>query len=185
MRPYFAIIKDSFREALASRVLWILLALITLVLAGIAPLTYREEATVGVRESEIEGWPILVEKLREASKSEQPTPARRVWTMLDDEGQKAVLEYKEMPQQPTMRDVRDLQRTGKAFFTSLDKAVRREDFFDAEAWKAAALGGELKELQKTPYDKLGPQERLRMNRLLLEAAFPDVIEASSRTSLKF
>ncbi len=29
MKPYLAIIADSFREALASRVLWILLILIT------------------------------------------------------------------------------------------------------------------------------------------------------------
>ncbi len=34
MRPYLAIIRDSFHEALVSRVLWILLALTTLVAAG-------------------------------------------------------------------------------------------------------------------------------------------------------
>ena len=44
MRPYLAIIKDSFREVLASRVLWILLALITLTLLVIAPLTYSQHA---------------------------------------------------------------------------------------------------------------------------------------------
>ena len=40
MRPYLAIIADSFREALASRVLWILLILITLLLAALVPLSY-------------------------------------------------------------------------------------------------------------------------------------------------
>ena len=34
MRPYLAIIKDSFREALASRVLWVLTGLIGVVLVG-------------------------------------------------------------------------------------------------------------------------------------------------------
>ncbi len=43
MKPYLAIIADSFREALASRVLWILLVLITLVLVALLPLGYRAE----------------------------------------------------------------------------------------------------------------------------------------------
>jgi hypothetical protein len=41
MRPYLAVILDSFRAALASRVLWILLVLITLFLAALAPLSLR------------------------------------------------------------------------------------------------------------------------------------------------
>ena len=67
MRPYLAIIKDSFREALASRVLWVLLALITVTLLAFAPLTYREEATVGLRERDVEASPLLAEELRKAS----------------------------------------------------------------------------------------------------------------------
>ena len=42
MRAYLAVIKDSFREALASRVLWILLVLITLLLLSLAPLGVKD-----------------------------------------------------------------------------------------------------------------------------------------------
>ena len=38
MRPYLALIKDSFRAALATKVLYVLLAVITLLLLVIAPL---------------------------------------------------------------------------------------------------------------------------------------------------
>src|ERR1700704_4525524 len=38
MRSYLAVLKDSFREALASRVLWILMIVITLILIAAAPL---------------------------------------------------------------------------------------------------------------------------------------------------
>ena len=41
MRPYLAIIKDSFREACATRVLWIVLILILLALLLIAPFGYH------------------------------------------------------------------------------------------------------------------------------------------------
>src|SRR4051812_19676866 len=185
MRPYLAIIKDSFREALASRVLWVLLALITVTLLAFAPLTYREEATVGLRERDVEAWPLLVEKLRDASKSLVTTPAKRVWSLLDEEGKKAVREFKTLPPQPSLREAREMQRSGRTLFKSLDKAVRRDDFYDAEAWKGAPLSRELKELQKTPYEKLSRQDRLRANRLLTEAAFPDLINSSISTSLVF
>ena len=42
MRPYIAIIKDSFRAAMASRVLYVLLVLITLLLLAISPFHVRE-----------------------------------------------------------------------------------------------------------------------------------------------
>ena len=42
MRPYLAIIKDSFRAAWASKVLYVLLGLITLLLLLVAPFHYRQ-----------------------------------------------------------------------------------------------------------------------------------------------
>ena len=43
MRPYLAVLKDSFREALSSRVLWILIILTTLLLLLAAPVGIREQ----------------------------------------------------------------------------------------------------------------------------------------------
>src|SRR5262245_34425799 len=45
MRPYLAIIKDSFREAIASRVLWVLLSLILVHLILLAPLGIKLNLT--------------------------------------------------------------------------------------------------------------------------------------------
>jgi ABC-type transport system involved in multi-copper enzyme maturation permease subunit len=183
MRPYLAIIKDSFREALASRVLWVLLVLITLTLLAFAPLTYREEATIGVRERDVEAWPLLIEKLRQVSTIDEPGPVHRIWSMLDDEGKKTVEQFKKIPDPPTLRDIREMQRAGRAFFKSLDKAVRSEDFYDEPSFRSVPTSRELKDLLKTPYDKLARKDRLRVNRLLLEASFPDLIGSSNSSSL--
>ena len=51
MRAYLAVLKDSFREALASRVLWILLALTTLVLAAVAPIGLSERPATLLRQN--------------------------------------------------------------------------------------------------------------------------------------
>ena len=64
MRKYFAVVKDSFREALASRVLWILLLLVTLLLAAVAPLGYREVLTFRLRDSDVQTWPDFMDLAR-------------------------------------------------------------------------------------------------------------------------
>ena len=52
MRPYLAVIRDSFHEALVSRVLWILLAIITLVLLALVPLGFIEQAGSVLRDDD-------------------------------------------------------------------------------------------------------------------------------------
>ena len=53
MRPYLAVIKDSFREAFASWVLWIVLILILLFLLVIAPFGYRAVPQVRLLERDV------------------------------------------------------------------------------------------------------------------------------------
>ena len=64
MRPYLAIIKDSFREATASRVLWVLLGVITIILLLIAPLGVRAKLTTGFSGGDIRDPQQFVAKLR-------------------------------------------------------------------------------------------------------------------------
>ena len=56
MTKYFAVVKDSFREALASRVLWLVLVLISLLLLILAPLGYGEVLTWRMGEGDVRGW---------------------------------------------------------------------------------------------------------------------------------
>ena len=49
MRPYLAIIRDSFHAALSSRVLWIAFVAIWVVLASLAPIGYQEDLTAEFR----------------------------------------------------------------------------------------------------------------------------------------
>src|SRR5262245_20183587 len=84
MRPYLAIIKDSFREALASRVLWVLLSLIGLKLALLAPAGIRLNLTTDFAWGDIAEGPRLVGTLRRAALLPQPSPGKRVWSLIDE-----------------------------------------------------------------------------------------------------
>src|SRR2546425_1214976 len=79
MRPYIAVIKDCFREALASRVLWILLVLITLMLLLIAPFAIKDHRPARLHASTIFDWPGLISKLRMQAASSETSPAKHIW----------------------------------------------------------------------------------------------------------
>ena len=85
MRAYLAVLKDSFREALASRVLWILLALTTLVLAAVAPIGVSERPATQLRQSSILDMSALVSKIEAQGRVDEPSPGKQVWSRLSDD----------------------------------------------------------------------------------------------------
>src|SRR5689334_9820770 len=82
MRPYLAVLKDSFREALASRVLWILILLITVVLLLVAPLGVTEEKSSRLGRSSVRNWPALVEKIDQELRTAGPSPGSQIASRL-------------------------------------------------------------------------------------------------------
>ena len=94
MRPYLALIKDSFRAAVASRVLYILLFVIALLLLLLAPLHMRETLdwklifTENVKRPEE-----VAQKLVEKHDSERNKPITRIWSMLPDEMRKQLTDF--------------------------------------------------------------------------------------------
>src|SRR5262245_41096389 len=95
MRPYLAIIKDSFREAIASRVLWILLSLIGLQLLLMAPAGIWLNLTTEFAWGDIGGGPELVTKLRRASIADAPSPGKRIWSLLGSETQRKLYQLEQ------------------------------------------------------------------------------------------
>ena len=84
MRPYLAVVKDSFREALASRVLWIMLILIGLFLAAIAPFGWKESLAYQVYPDEIRRVDEFVDYLSKPANQTIPS-VKQVRTLLSDE----------------------------------------------------------------------------------------------------
>lgn len=94
VNKYLAIIKDSFREALASRVLWLLLVLITLLLLVIAPLGYHQVVTWQLSDNDVRGWENLMHKVRTEGRKDEPSPSRRIFVSLDEKLQDRLVKVK-------------------------------------------------------------------------------------------
>jgi hypothetical protein len=61
MRPYFAVLYDSFLESVKSKVLWILLGAWTLVLAGLFPLSLTSGESYKIAQEFVDELSIVVE----------------------------------------------------------------------------------------------------------------------------
>lgn len=99
MRPYLAIIKDSFRAAMASRVLYVLLLLITLLLVALAPAHVRESLDWKLVRDINTDPDQLVEQLV-ARRAASPA-GQRIWSLLSDDLQSRLLSYSGSPAEET------------------------------------------------------------------------------------
>ncbi|QDU31614.1 ABC-2 family transporter protein [Anatilimnocola aggregata] len=182
MRPYLAIVKDSFREAFASRVLWIVLIIITLFLFAVSPLTYRQTLTTGVREDEI-AWTDFIDQLRQADEGKARRGVQRIWSLLSTAGQKAVADYQPLPSSPQLKDFAQHAEYTKPIMRDLESILQKDDLYQSTAFSTANLRLEGKELLRRE-SELTSEERQRLNRLLFESAFGDAIDESKSTSLQ-
>lgn len=183
-RPYLAVIIDSFREALASRVLWVVLGLIVLVLMAIAPFGYRERTTVTLNESDVRDWPAFIQRVRDDAKKEEPSAARHFVSLMDDKTRKMTNEFA-MPQDGDFDGAMQFVRSLGAVRNEMNRLLELPEFYDKESWKNVPMASEeLRPLVDQPVEKLKPTEIGRRNRLLLEAAYTDFVEASPPESFQ-
>src|SRR6478735_992445 len=148
MRPYIAIIKDSFREALASRVLWVFTGVIVLLLLALAPLGYQHNLTTGFAWGDMVDPPKLAKRLKEDSGKEQPSVGKRIWSLLDDEAKRniEILAEVDPDGKRKLSNGQKVVPTIKALRDGLNKIIERRDFFESELWSDVSLTKEAKDL---------------------------------------
>jgi hypothetical protein len=169
MTPYLAVLKDCFREALASRILWLLTGLITLVLfVGLAPFTLLEESASRLQRNEFRNGPEFLKFLASQQTSREPTAAHRIWSRLPDS-------LRHRLHDASAENVNEQVDVLFAVRGELNGMLNNNNLYDPAAWTPRMLTGEAKHLQERGVANLSEEERQRLNRLLIDAAFPDYI----------
>ena len=183
LRPYLVIIKDSFREAIASRVLWILLLLVTCFLAALVPIGYREWVVTSLRSGDVEDWPVLVNRLVAAENAPADVALRRIWSVLGEKDQSKIREMAVSLQKRPGTTLNSEERT--RLLESLNTVIQRSDLDDKTTWHHSRLTKEALILCDQLPENLSPQQLRRRNRLLLEAALPQLIWRSPADFVEF
>ncbi len=174
MRPYFAILKDSFREALASRVMLVTLIGIFAVLALLAPFGLDVGTATELRRGEVSNAERLLRRLTGESDADG-TPVAHLWSLLPAERQEEIQEWLDPEQEADVSaHHRGGHRMQRRVVDRLNDLIDHEDFYREDVWADVDAGEEAAALiAASSLDEKGTQRR---NLLLLAAVFPRSIE---------
>ena len=195
MRPYFAIIKDSFRAAMASRVLYVLLILITLLLIALAPLHMNESLDWRLATDVNVYKPDALLRRIVADNQTKP-PTTRVWSMISDSLKQRITEIvdeennddeestdgkNEGPEAPQLA-FQNLF-VYEELVEELNGIISDRDFYHPEDWQDRLLPTEAQELIDSGAGRLSEIRSKRLNRLLLAQTFPGLIDSGNSSAL--
>ncbi|MEZ5940952.1 MAG: ABC transporter permease subunit [Planctomycetaceae bacterium] len=171
MRPYLAIIKDSFREAFASYVLWATLIVITLFLLVLLPIHFDVDQATEFREGEITNWDRLLTDLRDAGESSEDSPGGHIWSLLPDDQQKLVDDYLDgtagnEPGPPGGRRMRQQAR----ILAGLNKLLGKRELYEETAFAKTEVSEDV--LNAVRNSKADSDALKAAHRELIAAAFP-------------
>jgi len=115
-------------------------------------------------------WDRLSQALAAQETALAPSALKRIWEGFPKETRARLTE-------PDAKD-RENSETRALILQGLNANLERADLYQAELWPAAALQKELAGLLQQGVQRLPERGRLRLNRLLIEAALPEGIAAS-------
>ena len=168
MRPYLAIIVDSFRAAIASRVLYIMLALITLLFLAVGPLHLTETLDWRLNQH-FEKADAIVARLIERGETGRTKSTTRVWSLLSKETQDTVRKlYKNKDK------ASDRQADIAKLVDELNGMIESPSFYREDDWDRFSKVPEAKSLLADGFDNLSLQRKRRLNRLLMGKAIPSL-----------
>lgn len=179
MRPYLAIITDSFRAAFASRVLWMVLAAITLLLVVLAPIGFREVYTVDFSRGDLLDPQRMTGTLAAAAESDEASAVKNIFLALPEDLRTAITQASQSSE-PT-RDAPQSRQYAKAF-TELTKT---DDWYDPALWEGTIRLSELRTLDPMDGESMDQRLRQRRARLRIEGALPRLFVPRPERSLLF
>jgi hypothetical protein len=186
MRPYIAVIADSFRAAFASRVLWVALATIYLFLIAASPIGYKEVFTTSFRWTDFSNGTRLKAMLARAinetnspqsetsSEKSRETPAGRVARHLPSELQDNLRKVAEGQEVRIRLDI---------FADGLNSLYLNDQWYDPLVWTKTPRLKEQRDIEGLPEAELTEELRQRLARLRIEAALPGVFENRAARSI--
>jgi hypothetical protein len=180
MKPYIAVLIDSFNEAVASRMLWILFAAWTVILAGIAPFGYVEEKTFELRPQELKDANGFLKQLETARKGKGSVSQQRIAGMLPEETVQAISLYNSKSDEEK-RPIR--RETYNQITESLNEVLKSKELYSAEVWPTADKRSNMKDLINQGTDNLNEAELQELNRRLLENSYSSFVQPANGDGL--
>lgn len=190
MRPYLALIKDSFRAAIASWVLYVLLLVITLLLLAIAPfhVVERLDWKIVLGDNVVKPEQLAV-RLVERGEDEKYPAVMRVWEKLEPKTRSKLTKWVEFINDESansdeqQRAIHEMDSRDR-MINDLNNVIKNRGLYDEEAWAKRRLSNEAKELIAEGVENLSTERSRRLNRLLVASAVGGLIRRGTDTSME-
>jgi HEAT repeat protein len=116
------------------------------------------------RESDILDWPGFCSELILDQKQISPNPGKRIWNILHPEIRFIIENW-----------IADTELSEDFIITALNKVLETRDFYQEQDYSNIDLPEEIQELLSCDQSDLSTKDIQRLNRLLIEATYPDKI----------
>lgn len=182
MTAYFAILKDSFREAVASRVLLISLLGLTVVLLLLAPFRLQYSQSTSLRRSEVSNPTRLLRDLTSEDEN-KPAEIKHLWSILSEAERSSLTEL--LPDNDTTSHSESGRRGNsqkRRLVERLNGILKQDNFYGAQAWENVRASKEL-QLLLDEEEELTEQQKARRNLLLFSSAFRRSISITDSSAI--
>lgn len=197
MRPYLSIIKDSFRAALASRVLYVLLVCITVLLLVLAPIWIKEDLAWEIREQHLRNPGAMCDRLADAGPEADEELVHHIWNRFSDDLKKELTKFREYDKKKAAENDNSpenpfsetgpiaRQQMWEKTIGELNGIIKQEDFYQEEVFKDRYLPPEAASFIEDGLENLNTAQTYRLNRKLVEYSLGGFIREGPRSSLNF
>ncbi|MEZ6066968.1 MAG: ABC transporter permease [Planctomycetaceae bacterium] len=179
MRPYFAILRDSLREALASRTLQVLLGLITLLLCLVAIPGVRVELESTIQPDDILTPDALVSQLGRTQRGRN----QAAWTAVQDRLSQGLRD--QISDYRADASIENRDRATGQLVAELNGLIDGPALFEAVAWQDVSLNKAGNDLLAEDWNELDRDEQRRLNRLLLDGLMVGQLAAAPQPQSYF
>ena len=170
MKPYLAILIDSYWETVTSKVLWALLIGWSLLLAGLAPFGYITESSYRIARGDVNNRVGLAQKLAKGL-TPQGTPTQKAISKHLSPGLKKQLDAASAVSDARERNDRFAKISAREMVADLNVILKNRELYDAQAFPTAANRQRLKPIVDKPESDRSEAEVEALNRALLDIAY--------------
>ncbi len=167
MKPYLAILIDSFWEAVTSKVLWALLIGWSLLLAGLAPFGYIVERGYELSNGDVRNPLGLAQKMARGLTPDGTPQQQAISAHLSDSMKKRLGEANGKSD----RDARLQRISRRELVRELNRLLKDRDLFDPKAFESIAQRESLKSIVTQDAKSRSAEEVEQLNRELFRSAY--------------
>lgn len=172
MRPYLAILVDSYWEAVGNRVLWALLCCWSVVIVCLCPFGLVAERSYELTSSDIINRDAILKQLIRAANGQGSASAKAVVKLLPTEFVEDLRNRNP--------DAPNDQNSGRISYSQIAEALNnlldKRELYSEQSFPNAALRSTIKPLLEKPIDRLNTEQLEELNRKLLQQAFASELQ---------